>query len=149
MYLLQDIYFMHKNALFLKVFFKLTLFVYIIYKIFNTYNYKCWLIIINITVLGRISKTDKATWSVLLKILTNSGLLTNVLQCLVIQNSRIAALWVIELCMVIYRNNKKIKTNRNQNYDCMNCRPLNLDANLVLRIALNSPHSYTVIFLKW
>lgn len=85
----------------------------------------------------------------MLKILTNSGLLTNVLQCLVTQNSRIAALWVIELCIVVYKNSKKINIKHNQSDDCMNCKPLHLDTSLVLRTALNTPHTHTVVFLKW
>jgi len=99
--------------------------------------------------LGRISKSDKAIWNVLLKTFNNSGLLTNVLQCLVTQHSRIAALWVLELCIVAYKSSKKIDMKNNQNDNCMNCKPLNLDTNLVLRTALQSPHPYTVIFLKW
>ncbi|CAI6367525.1 unnamed protein product [Macrosiphum euphorbiae] len=98
---------------------------------------------------GRISKTDKAIWNVLLKTFNNSGLLTNVLQCLVTQHSRIAALWVVELCIVAYKSSKKIDLKNNQNDDCMNCKPLNLDSNLVLRTTLQSPHPYTIIFLKW
>ncbi|KAL4150064.1 hypothetical protein QTP88_003905 [Uroleucon formosanum] len=98
---------------------------------------------------GRISKTDKAIWNVLLKTFNNSGLLTNVLQCLVTQHSRIAALWVLELCIVAYKSSKKIDMKNNQNDNCMNCKPLNLDTNLVLRTTLQSPHPYTIIFLKW
>jgi len=100
--------------------------------------------------LGRISRTDKSIWRVFFKLMTNSGLLTNILQCLVIQNSHIAALWVVELCLVVNKNNKKndIKHSNNQ-YNCMNFKPLNLDTNLVLRTALNSTHPFTVIFLKW
>ncbi|XP_025203994.1 uncharacterized protein LOC112600885 [Melanaphis sacchari] len=98
---------------------------------------------------GRISKTDKAIWNVLLKTLNNSGLLTNVLLCLVTQHSRIAALWVLELCIIAYKSSKKIDLNDNQNDNCMNCKPLKLDTNLVLRTALQSPHPYTIIFLKW
>jgi len=99
--------------------------------------------------LGRISKTDKAIWNVLFKTFNNSGLLTNVLQCLVTHHSRISALWVLELCIVVYKSSKKIKFNNNQNDNCMNCKPIDLDANLVLRTALQSPHLYTNIFLKW
>ncbi|XP_026810744.1 uncharacterized protein LOC113552198 [Rhopalosiphum maidis] len=98
---------------------------------------------------GRISKTDKAIWNVLLKTLNSSGLLTNVLLCLVTQHSRIAALWVLELCIVAYKSSKKIDLKNNQNDNCMNCKPLNLDTNLVLRTALQSPHPFTNIFLKW
>ncbi|XP_060879384.1 uncharacterized protein LOC132951605 [Metopolophium dirhodum] len=98
---------------------------------------------------GRISKTDKAIWNVLLKTFNNAGLLTNVLQCLVTQHSRIAALWVLELCIVAYKSSKKIDMKNNQNDNCMNCKPLNLDTNLVLRTTLQSPHPYTIIFLKW
>lgn len=101
--------------------------------------------------LGRILKTDKEIWRVLLKIMTTAGLLTNILQCLVTQNSRIAALWVIELCLVVYKFSKKndVKHNNKQNDNCVNCKPLYLDTSLVLRTALNSTHEYTVIFLKW
>lgn len=85
----------------------------------------------------------------MLKVLTSSGLLTNVLQCLVTQNSHIAALWVIELCIVAYKTHRKLNIKHNQNDDCMNCKPLHLDTSLVLRTALNTPHTHTVIFLKW
>ncbi|VVC31397.1 Hypothetical protein CINCED_3A019295 [Cinara cedri] len=98
---------------------------------------------------GRISKTDKDVWSVLLKLFTTSGLLTNLLQCLVTQNSRVAALWIIELCIVVFKNSKKIEIKHNENDNCMTCKTLDLDSNLVLRTALNSPHSHTVVFLKW
>ncbi|XP_015379520.1 PREDICTED: uncharacterized protein LOC107173474 isoform X2 [Diuraphis noxia] len=98
---------------------------------------------------GRISKTDKAIWNVLFKTFNNSGLLTNVLQCLVTHHSRISALWVLELCIVTYKSSKKIDLKNNQNDNCMNCKPMNLDANLVLRTALQSPHLFTNIFLKW
>jgi len=99
---------------------------------------------------GRISKTDKDMWSVLLKIMTTAGLLTNILQCLVTQNSRIAALWVVELCLVVYKFSKKNDAKHDSNqHICMNCKPLYLDTSLVLRTALNSTHAYTVVFLKW
>ncbi|KAF0757208.1 Ribosomal biogenesis protein LAS1L [Aphis craccivora] len=98
---------------------------------------------------GRISKTDKILWNVLLKILNNCGLMTNVLQCLVTQHSRIAALWVLELCIIAYKSSKKIDLKNNQNNNCMNFKPLNWDTNLVLRTALQSPHPHTIIFLKW
>lgn len=100
-------------------------------------------------VIGRISKTDKATWNVLLKTMTTSGLLTNVLQCLVTQNSRIAALWTVELCIVVHKWRNKIELKHYQDDNCMNCKPSHLDTSLVLRIALNSPHTHTVVFLKW
>lgn len=100
-------------------------------------------------VLGRISKPDKEIWSAFLKLITTSNLLTKTLQCLVTQNSRIAALWVIELCMVMYKSSKKIDTKLNQTDNCMNCKPRHLDTNLVLRTALNSPHMFTTVFLKW
>lgn len=92
---------------------------------------------------------DKVIWIVLLKMSNSLGLLTNVLQCLVTQNSYIAALWVVELCLM-YKINKKIdiiKYDQNDSY--MNCEPLHLDTSLVLRTALNSTHPYTNIFIKW
>lgn len=98
--------------------------------------------------LGRISKTGKAIWSVLLRILTTSGLLTNLLQILVTQNSRIAALWVLELCVVVYKISNKNDRKHNEN-DCMNYKALNLDTGLILRTALNEPHTFTILFLKW
>lgn len=97
---------------------------------------------------GRISKFDREFWSVLLKMSTTIGLLTNVLQCLVTQNSYIAALWVIELCLM-YKINKKIDIKYDQNDSCMNCKPLHLDTSLILKTALNSTHPYTTIFIKW
>lgn len=133
---------MHGSVVILKVFFKLLekyLILPIDIKYIFTIHFSFYI--------GRISKTDKVIWSLLLKIFTNYGLLTDILQCLVIQNSRTAALWVIELCMVVYQNNKKIKINQNDN--CMNCKSLNLDTSLVLRTSLNSPHRYTILFLKW
>lgn len=99
--------------------------------------------------LDRISKPDKAIWSTMIKTINTSGLLTKVLQCLVTQNSRIAALWVIELCIVVYKSSKKIDIQHNLNDYCMNCKPTNLDSCLVLKTALNSPHAQTILFLKW
>jgi len=81
--------------------------------------------------------------------MTNSGLLTSILKCLVIQQSRIAALWVIELCLVVYKTKRNINIKHNDNDSCMSCKPLHLDTNLVLRTALNSAHKYTIVFLKW
>lgn len=97
----------------------------------------------------RISKSDKDVWSILLKLFTTSGLLTNVLQCLVTLNFRVAALWTIELCKVVFKNSKKIEIKHNDNDNCMNCKTLDFDSNLVLRTALNSPHTHTTVFLKW
>lgn len=87
-------------------------------------------------------------WSVLIKIMNTSGLLTSILQCLVTQNSYIAALWVVELCIVYY-NSKKQKTKYIQSDNYINVKNINLDTNLVLRTSLNSTHMYTCIFLKW
>lgn len=98
--------------------------------------------------IGRISKFDKGIWSVLLKITNTIGLLTNVLQCLVTQNSYIAALWVIELCLM-YKINRKTDIKYDQNDSCMNWKTLHLDTSLVLKTALNSTHPYTTIFIKW
>lgn len=98
--------------------------------------------------LGRISKTDKAIWNTLLKILATTGLITNLLQILVTQNSRIAALWVIEICVIIYNSSNKIVCKPNNN-DCIRCKVLHLDTDLILRTALNAPHVFTMIFLKW
>lgn len=81
--------------------------------------------------------------------MTTSGLLTNVLQYLVIQNSRIAALWSVELCIVVYKSGNKIEIKNSQSDYCMHCKPSHLDASLVLRVALNSPHMHTIVFLKW
>lgn len=81
--------------------------------------------------------------------MTALGLLTSLLQCLVAQKSRIAALWVVELCLVVHKDNRKIDTKHDQDNSCMNCKSLHLDTNLVLRTALNSTHKYTPIFLKW
>lgn len=75
--------------------------------------------------------------------------MTNLLQCLVTQNSRVAALWIIELCKVVFKNSKKIQIKPNDNDNCMICKTLDLDPNLVLRTALNSPHTHTIVFLKW
>lgn len=97
---------------------------------------------------GRISKFDKRIWSVLLKISNTIGLFTNVLQCLVTQNSYIAALWVIELCLM-HKSNTKIDPKYYQNDSYINCKPLHLDTGLVLKSALNSTHPYTTIFIKW
>lgn len=97
----------------------------------------------------RISKTDKDVWSVILKLFTTSGLLTNVLQCLVTLNSRVAALWTIELCIVLSKNSKKVEIKHNDNDICMNCKTLDFDSNLVMKTALNSPHTHTTVFLKW
>lgn len=80
--------------------------------------------------------------------MNTSGLLTNILQCLVTQNSYIAALWVVELCIVYY-NSKKQKNKYIQNDNCINSKNIKLDKSLVLRTALNSTHTYTRIFLKW
>lgn len=83
--------------------------------------------------------------------MTTSGLLTNILQCLVTQNSHVAALWVVELCIVVYKNSKRndVKHSQNQNDNCLNFKPIYLDTSFVLRTALNSPHAYTITFLKW
>lgn len=99
---------------------------------------------------GRISKKDKETWSVLLKNMTISGLLTNILQCLVTQNSHIAALWVVELCIIVYKESKRNDVkHKNENDNCLNFKPICLDTSLILRTALNSTHAYTITFLKW
>lgn len=98
--------------------------------------------------LGRILKSDRAIWSILLKNLATAGLFTNLFQILVTQNSRIAALWVIELCIIVNKTSNKITSQPNSN-DYMKCKVLNLDTDLVLRTALHTPHTFTMIFLKW
>lgn len=135
MYLLHGIYSKLKNATFLKVYFFLQLKNYKLKFVFN-FN------------LGRISKSDRAIWSILFKNLATTGLLTNLSQVLVTQNCRIAALWVIELCLIFNKSSNKIRRKPNNN-DYMKCKVLHLDTDLVLRTALNAPHAFTMIFLKW
>ncbi|XP_050536113.1 uncharacterized protein LOC126902665 [Daktulosphaira vitifoliae] len=100
------------------------------------------------TTKGRISKVDKSSWSILLKIISTLGLISNLLQCLVIQESYIAALWIVELCIVIHKNNKKIETNHNEFDTCLGIMK-NIDTSIVLKIALKMPHKYTSVFLRW
>ncbi|XP_050435781.1 uncharacterized protein LOC126842712 isoform X2 [Adelges cooleyi] len=98
---------------------------------------------------NRISGLDKITWSVLLKVISNLGLLTNLLQCLVVQESLISALWVVELCTVLFKSSEKRNCNHDQFDDCFGDKRLTVDASIILKSAVKSPHKYTIVFLKW
>lgn len=138
MYLLHGFYFKLKNATFLKVYF------YFFCK-FKNYKLLCLFLIFN---LGRISKSDREIWSILFKNLAIAGLLTNLFLVLVTQNCRIAALWVIELCLIVNKSSNKIRS-KPYNNDYIKCKVLHLDTDIVLRTALNAPHAFTMMFLKW
>lgn len=90
------------------------------------------------------------TWRVLLYYLIDLGFLTNLLQCLVTNNSHKAALWVVELCSLAFEIKRNVFCKPKQiNGINLPRKLISFDSNLVLRTALNSVHSYTSVFLEW